>query len=372
MASRPRNINLDGAKNTPGPTAAAATPSQASQGTTPTQETHRFHAAAAANQDSSTPSLSKRRGSDSLSIGITSNDSAPSASENPVLPRTRPNLSALASVNAANAAGKDLSTPRPDDSLDTPNALGLKRPSPRPTQLGDKSKSTAVADDDDDEDDNEDSRSNTSAGDQGDDEGDRAAAAAARNNGNGAPQSAHSHHQPQHHHHHAPHHQQQQHHGRSYMDIPAHERGRTGNGHDLELSGTQPMRPRQHQRTSTASSIASSSRREREHMRPFPTPGMKTPNGHHSQHGPQNGHSAEHDPFDEIKSVEECRLMEAEEKKRHWKRWGPYLSERQWVSRDDRVYQSREGNTDSSLLLIACTFSSLLPVFASQHSLRSC
>lgn len=78
-------------------------------------------------------------------------------------------------------------------------------------------------------------------------------------------------------------------------------------------------------------------------MRPFPTPGMKTPNGRHSQHGTnqngnQNGHghthkhSDEKDPFDEIKSVEECRLVEANEKKKHWKRWGPYLSERQWVS----------------------------------------
>lgn len=27
---------------------------------------------------------------------------------------------------------------------------------------------------------------------------------------------------------------------------------------------------------------------------------------------------------------EELRLEEARERKAHWKRWGPYLSERQW------------------------------------------
>lgn len=29
--------------------------------------------------------------------------------------------------------------------------------------------------------------------------------------------------------------------------------------------------------------------------------------------------------------VERYRLEQDEEKKKHWKRWGPYLSERQWV-----------------------------------------
>src|SRR6202042_493430 len=30
--------------------------------------------------------------------------------------------------------------------------------------------------------------------------------------------------------------------------------------------------------------------------------------------------------------VERYRLLQDEKKERHWKRWGPYLSERQWVS----------------------------------------
>lgn len=317
-------------------------------GKTPTQEMHRFHG----NDDNAGgSSLSKRRGSDSLSIGtpsFTSSNtdgnvtSAPSGSENPVLPRTRPsNLSAVASVNAANAAAAG-------KAMDNPNALGLKRPSPTPTP-GVGSKATAISDEDDgdDDDNHSDTISDTSAGDQGDDEGDSSKTVPSnggREDGAATPQPPHhpstqqyhQQQQQQHHHHHYNNHSQQHHHQsqQSYMNIPAHERGRTHNGHDLELNGVQPMRPRQHQRTSTASSIASSSRKERDHMRPFPTPGMKTPNGRHQQHGNQNGHghSAEKDPFDEIKSVEECRLVEANEKKRHWKRWGPYLSERQWVS----------------------------------------
>jgi hypothetical protein len=35
----------------------------------------------------------------------------------------------------------------------------------------------------------------------------------------------------------------------------------------------------------------------------------------------------------EYQSVERHRLLQDERKERHWKRWGPYLSERQWVSR---------------------------------------
>ena len=31
------------------------------------------------------------------------------------------------------------------------------------------------------------------------------------------------------------------------------------------------------------------------------------------------------------KGVERYRLQQDEKKERHWKRWGPYLSERQWV-----------------------------------------
>lgn len=31
------------------------------------------------------------------------------------------------------------------------------------------------------------------------------------------------------------------------------------------------------------------------------------------------------------KGVEKYRLLQDEKKEKHWKRWGPYLSERQWV-----------------------------------------
>jgi len=34
----------------------------------------------------------------------------------------------------------------------------------------------------------------------------------------------------------------------------------------------------------------------------------------------------------EYKGVEKYRLLQDEKKERHWKKWGPYLSDRQWVS----------------------------------------
>lgn len=34
----------------------------------------------------------------------------------------------------------------------------------------------------------------------------------------------------------------------------------------------------------------------------------------------------------EILCAEERRLKEDKEKKKYWKRWGPYLSERQWAT----------------------------------------
>ena len=34
---------------------------------------------------------------------------------------------------------------------------------------------------------------------------------------------------------------------------------------------------------------------------------------------------------DEYKGAEKYRLREDDERKKHWKRWGPYLSDRQWV-----------------------------------------
>ena len=34
---------------------------------------------------------------------------------------------------------------------------------------------------------------------------------------------------------------------------------------------------------------------------------------------------------EEYKGAERYRLLQDEKKERHWKRWGPYLSDRQWV-----------------------------------------
>lgn len=68
-----------------------------------------------------------------------------------------------------------------------------------------------------------------------------------------------------------------------------------------------------------ASSI-SSTRSHEAGNHPFPTPGHKF----HS--------SAKESTSDDWKSVEEQRLQEDEKKLKHWKRWGPYVSERQWVS----------------------------------------
>ena len=43
---------------------------------------------------------------------------------------------------------------------------------------------------------------------------------------------------------------------------------------------------------------------------------------------------------------EELRLQEDRERKANWKRWGPYLSERQWGTvREDYCPQARRGNT---------------------------
>ncbi|GAA5857872.1 hypothetical protein JCM9279_007562, partial [Rhodotorula babjevae] len=50
---------------------------------------------------------------------------------------------------------------------------------------------------------------------------------------------------------------------------------------------------------------------------PFPTPGLKKQDGFQ---------------FDQWKSLEEQRLDEDERKEKHWKRWGPYVSERQWAT----------------------------------------
>ena len=39
---------------------------------------------------------------------------------------------------------------------------------------------------------------------------------------------------------------------------------------------------------------------------------------------------------DKYKGVEKYRLEQDDKRERHWKRWGPYLSDRQWVSVQNR------------------------------------
>lgn len=92
-----------------------------------------------------------------------------------------------------------------------------------------------------------------------------------------------------------------------------HSNGKGPAQHSFDIHGTQPVR-NHHHRASTTSSI-NSTRRDKD-IPCFPTPGMKDEN---------------RNPFEEEKSFEEIRLLEAQAKTRHWKRWGPYLSERQWV-----------------------------------------
>lgn len=93
-----------------------------------------------------------------------------------------------------------------------------------------------------------------------------------------------------------------QHPGRLPLHSRNSSRGSAANG------GAAGHRPR-------ASSI-SSTRSHEAGNHPFPTPGHKHQN-----------------PVDDWQSIEEKRLEEDERKEKHWKRWGPYVSERQWVRR---------------------------------------
>lgn len=73
----------------------------------------------------------------------------------------------------------------------------------------------------------------------------------------------------------------------------------------------------------------------------------------------QDGDGAEYIPFRERLSaklrtdydgVERYRLDQANKKEKHWKRWGPYLSDRQWV----RPYVSSRGCFLNSIYLGYC------------------
>lgn len=76
---------------------------------------------------------------------------------------------------------------------------------------------------------------------------------------------------------------------------------------------------RRNSRTAHSSNASATSTRSAEaNAHPFPTPGMKSKDSEGLFHS--------------WKSVEENRLDEDERKEKHWRRWGPYISERQWVS----------------------------------------
>lgn len=89
----------------------------------------------------------------------------------------------------------------------------------------------------------------------------------------------------------------------------------------LPLHSRRSQNPRQLYKTKGRTASMSSTRSTEAQNHPFPTPGMNN-----DPAGKDDG------LFDDWKSVEETRLDEDERKEKHWKRWGPYVSERQWVS----------------------------------------
>ena len=120
--------------------------------------------------------------------------------------------------------------------------------------------------------------------------------------------------------------------------------------HSFDIHGTQPVR-NHHHRASTTSSI-NSTRRDKD-IPCFPTPGAKEEN---------------RNPFEEEKSFEEIRLLEAQAKTRHWKRWGPYLSERQWVSANTGK-GSRQAVLPYSPLLSGADFACLSANPSTSHAI---
>ncbi|GAA6031259.1 hypothetical protein JCM8097_005571 [Rhodosporidiobolus ruineniae] len=92
--------------------------------------------------------------------------------------------------------------------------------------------------------------------------------------------------------------------------------GRLPIGRNKSHLGMSPARPNGGAKSRSPS--VSSLRSVEATSHPFPTPGLKKG---------QNGFE-----FDSWKSVEEKRLEEDERKEKHWKRWGPYVSERQWAT----------------------------------------
>lgn len=95
--------------------------------------------------------------------------------------------------------------------------------------------------------------------------------------------------------------------------VSAHQHGRLPHHRTSSYIGS---RQRSNSNASTRSTDASN--------HPFPHLGMKRN---------KSTDGSEHVQPEQWKSVEEKRLDQDEKKEHHWKRWGPYLSERQWVSR---------------------------------------
>jgi len=300
-SERPRHIDVLGCKVAEGDAIAA-------EGPTPTQENTRFHHHILPQGEP----LSKRRGSESLSIGIPSGSAGTSrpgskAGSVEVTPMQTPNLAIRRSGTIKSGrSGSASGGARP------PIARQLAG-----TDASRSSSSAVVADDDSDEEGYDGER-------EPEDSPYTKKSGSAFNNGS-------------HHHQHsssstaaatssegAAHHRGTSHYG--YVRGGGGKPQSNGSGYYNDahsLHGSQPVR-NHHHRSSTTSSIASNtSRWDDKNMKPFPTPGAK---------GDPN-----RNPFEEDKSFEEVRLDEAEAKTKHWKRWGPYLSERQWVSATSSV-----------------------------------
>ena len=84
------------------------------------------------------------------------------------------------------------------------------------------------------------------------------------------------------------------------------------------------------------SRTASTARSDFASSRPFPTPGLREhpalPRSASSARSSSHASARPEPEAFDFKSVEEKRLEQDGRKEMHWKRWGPYLSERQWAS----------------------------------------
>ena len=264
-----------------------------SGGRTPTQEVSEFEVRGITNEP-----LSKRRGSDTLSIGIPMGGNS----------RSRPAFgqNGLQSTPVATPRSGDASAMAGSSRAGTQKP-GLPSGKPTIARQGVLSNSAIVGNDSDDDDEEKGYEAEGDA--EANVENPSRDNLAYKKNGGGTSPPFNNHH---------PHRSPSA--SSSYSNSTVKKTNSTklnthanGSQNDGYIPSQQPVR-NHHHRSDTTDSIASS-RREKEGMKPFPTPGAK---------GQRN-------PFEGEKSFEEVRLDEAEAKEKHWKRWGPYLSERQWV-----------------------------------------